>query len=66
MDTIQMIADYQLVSSGEDTIVTIDSGLVTGTTYRFVVVAVNVFGSSDQSEELRVAAGAKPDTPNAP
>lgn len=39
---------------------------MTGTTYRYVLVASNVFGDSPQSEEIRVAQGSLPTAPNAP
>jgi hypothetical protein len=35
-------------------------------TYRYVVVAYNVFGDSPQSEQIRVALGSLPFAPNAP
>jgi hypothetical protein len=40
--------------------------LVTGLTYRYVLVATNVFGDSPISEETRVALGSLPVAPNAP
>jgi hypothetical protein len=42
-----------------------DDGLVTGVTYRYVLVASNVFGDSPWSEEIRVAFGSLPTAPDA-
>jgi|LauGreDrversion4_2_1035121.scaffolds.fasta_scaffold01782_4 hypothetical protein len=44
----------------------VSDGLVPGTIYRFVLVATNAFGDSDQSLETRVALGNLPTKPNPP
>ncbi len=44
----------------------VSDGLVSGTIYRFVLVATNAFGDSDQSLETRVAHGNLPTKPNLP
>jgi hypothetical protein len=58
VDTITSVPNYQLVYQGSSNLHTVtvaDDGLVTGVTYRYVLVASNVFGDSPQSEEIRVA-----------
>ena len=67
-DTIQSTENYVLIYSGSDLSVNLDTtdGLVASTVYRFVLVASNSFGDSEQSEELRAALGSLPDQPNAP
>lgn len=58
-DTIQQLANYSVIYDGPSIIVTVSTldGLVTGTTYRFVLKVYNIFGDSDQSEEIRIALG---------
>jgi hypothetical protein len=69
VDTLSEIANYQLIFSGMAYTYTVDAqndGLLTGTTYRYVLQATNVFGDSPLSEEIRVALGSLPLAPNAP
>jgi hypothetical protein len=69
MDIIQAIPNFTKVAeyNGLSLTYTIDSSIqtsiVTGTTYRFVSLAVNEFGSSEYSEEVHAALGAKPAKP---
>jgi len=62
MDTIQATPSFSVIYSGTALSVTLTTadGLVTGTTYRFILQAVNAFGDSDASEETRVALGRVP------
>jgi len=45
---------------------TVWEALVKGTDYRIVTKAINQVGTSEASEELRIALGALPDQPSAP
>ena len=45
---------------------TISASLVAGGRYRLVARSINSFGTSEASEELRVALGRLPDQPSAP
>ena len=71
VDALQEAAEYQLVYEGtnnQHTVLATDStpNLVTGTTYRYVLVAYNAYGDSPISEEIRVALGSLPLTPSKP
>ena len=71
MDTIQAVPNFKVVYEGLSLTVTLSTsnlslGLVAGTTYRFTLQAVNIYGSSDFSEETRVALGTLPPQPNPP
>lgn len=67
-DTIQSTENYNSIYSGSDLSVTLTTsdGLAAGTIYRFVLVATNTFGDSEQSEEVRSALGTLPTKPSAP
>ena len=67
-DVIGSAPAYQLIYEGTDLTVTVSTsdGLVAGSTYRFVLHAVNQFGESVQSEETVVALGRLPEQPSAP
>ena len=68
VDTITHSSNYAVIYEGSDWQVTLTAGdgLLTGTTYRFVLVSTNSYGDSPMSEQLRVAFASLPSTPNAP
>ena len=71
VDALQEAAEYQLVYEGtnnQHTVLSTDTtpNLVTGTTYRYVLVAYNSYGDSPISEEIRIALGCLPLTPSKP
>jgi hypothetical protein len=68
VDTLELNNNYIMVFSGNaftHTVSTVD-GLTTGVTYRYVLVASNMFGDSQFSSETRIALGNLPPTPTAP
>jgi hypothetical protein len=70
LSALQTEIDYVMIYNGTQTQYTVTDqdagGLTTGTIYRYVLKANNVFGASIQSEEIRVALGSLPIAPNAP
>lgn len=68
-DTLQTIPSYTLVYSGSSMDVTLQAataGLSLNTLYRFRVQAVNEFGDSDFSEDLKSSLGSVPNKPHTP
>jgi Fibronectin type III domain len=68
-DTLQTVPSYQLAYSGSSLSVVLDAttvGLATGTLYRFKVQAVNEFGDSDFSEDVKASLGSVPSKPHTP
>ena len=60
VDTLQSFANYRLIYEGVAPLYTVTvskDNVVTGTNYRFTIVATNVFGDSPMSEETRIALG---------
>jgi len=69
VDTLVETGFFRLIYSGQSstyTVNTITDNLTTGVTYRFVLVASNMFGDSEMSEEIRIAIGSLPLAPDAP
>ncbi len=69
MDEVATTSNPQNIATTTDLFYEVDAtthSLVSGTTYRFYLVAVNEFGPSENSEETRAALGTYPGQPNAP
>jgi hypothetical protein len=70
VDALNEAANYELLYSGVANQFEVNSDnaptLAQGVTYRYVLVASNVFGDSTFSEEIRVAFGSLPLAPNTP
>lgn len=68
-DTLQTTPSYQLAYTGSSLSVVLNAatvGLATSTIYRFKVQAVNEFGDSDFSEDIKASLGSVPSKPHTP